>query len=129
MSWFTDLRDFHEKYSHHIADKPGFPSDEDLWELRLKLIVEESDELEEELLAAYEGDNSPERLAATAKEMCDLIYVIVGLGISFGIDLDKAWDEVHRSNMSKEVGLKNEFGKQLKGDSYSPADIKSVLGL
>jgi predicted HAD superfamily Cof-like phosphohydrolase len=68
-----------------------------------------------------------------AKELCDLIYVILGTAISYGIPLDKCFDEVHKSNMSKldENGkpLYREDGKILKSKLYRTADIKSVLGL
>ena len=66
----------------------------------------------------------------TADASADLIWVIEGLCHSLGIPLQKVWDEVNRSNMSKLVDgklVKRQDGKILKPDTYSPPDIKSIL--
>jgi predicted HAD superfamily Cof-like phosphohydrolase len=66
----------------------------------------------------------------TADACADLIWVIEGLCHSLGIPLQKVWDEVNRSNMSKTVDgklIKREDGKVLKPDTYSPPDIATIL--
>ena len=67
----------------------------------------------------------------SADALTDILVVTYGAGAAFGIDLDKCFDEVHRSNMSKlsEEGkpIYNEFGKVMKGPSYSPPDLKKII--
>lgn len=92
-------------------------------ELRQKLIEEEF----KEVIAAFEADD----LENAAKEMADLIYVLAGAFLAFGIDMDAVFKEVHRSNLSKlgEDGrpIYNDIGKVQKGPNYSPAQIKPLL--
>jgi predicted HAD superfamily Cof-like phosphohydrolase len=69
-------------------------------------------------------------IVATADACADLIWVVEGLCHSLGIPLQKVWDEVARSNMSKFVDgkiIKREDGKVLKPDTYSPPNIKAIL--
>lgn len=61
-----------------------------------------------------------------AKELADLLYVVYGTGVSLGIDLDKVFDAVHRSNMTKSKE-RDSGGKVTKGKDYEPPDIKDVL--
>ncbi|HMU55953.1 MAG TPA: MazG nucleotide pyrophosphohydrolase domain-containing protein [Nitrospira sp.] len=88
-------------------------------QLRLRLIQEEFDELRE----ALEGDDLP----AVAKELADLLYVVYGTAVSYGIDMEPVFREVHRSNMSKVGGHKREDGKWVKPPTYSPALIGPIL--
>jgi predicted HAD superfamily Cof-like phosphohydrolase len=88
-------------------------------ELRIKLIQEEFDELKEALAA--------EDLSSIAKEMADLLYVVYGTAVSYGIDMDAVFREVHRSNMSKVGGSKRGDGKWVKPVTYSPARIEPIL--
>jgi predicted HAD superfamily Cof-like phosphohydrolase len=88
-------------------------------ELRVKLIQEEFDELKEALAA--------EDLSSIAKEMADLLYVVYGTAVSYGIDMDPVFREVHRSNMSKVGGYKREDGKWVKPATYSPALIDPIM--
>jgi predicted HAD superfamily Cof-like phosphohydrolase len=88
-------------------------------ELRVKLIQEEFDELREALAA--------EDLSSIAKEMADLLYVVYGTAVSYGIEMDPVFREVHRSNMSKVGGYKREDGKWVKPATYSPASIEPIL--
>ena len=88
-------------------------------ELRVKLIQEEFDELREALTA--------EDLSSIAKEMADLLYVVYGTAVSYGIDMDPVFREVHRSNMSKVGGYKRDDGKWVKPATYSPACIEPIL--
>jgi predicted HAD superfamily Cof-like phosphohydrolase len=87
--------------------------------LRIQLIQEEFDELKEALAA--------EDLSSIAKEMADLLYVVYGTAVSYGIDMDPVFREVHRSNMSKVGGYKREDGKWVKPATYSPARIEPIL--
>jgi predicted HAD superfamily Cof-like phosphohydrolase len=87
--------------------------------LRERLIQEEFEELKE---AMAKND-----LACIAKEMADLLYVVYGTAVSYGIDMDPVFLEVHRSNMSKVGGYKREDGKWVKPASYSPASIEPIL--
>jgi predicted HAD superfamily Cof-like phosphohydrolase len=88
-------------------------------ELRVKLIQEEFDELKEALAA--------EDLSSIAKEIADLLYVVYGTAVSYGIDMNPVFQEVHRSNMSKVGGYKREDGKWVKPAMYSPALIDPIV--
>jgi len=61
------------------------------------------------------------------RTMADLLYVIYGTAVSYGIDMDPVFREVHRSNMSKVGGYKREDGKWVKPATYSPARIELIL--
>lgn len=121
MKLQKQVTEFHEKFGLVVNEKPVIP-DNDLIKLRINLIREEVAEFENEL-----NTNSID-LCAVAKELADILYVVVGTAVSFGIDLEPVLDEVHRSNMSKvwEDGTikRREDGKILKPPTYSPAKIK-----
>lgn len=99
------------------------PVREETASLRLKLIEEE---LEELWLAVREGN-----VVEVADALGDLAYVVYGAAVSFGIDLGKVTDEIHRSNMTKVWPdgrvKKNGDGKVVKPPTYSPADLEAVL--
>jgi len=91
--------------------------------LRRKLLKEEVEEY-------FEGEDKDD-LENVAKELADIIYIVCGTAVSYGIPLDRVFDEVHRSNLSK-LGddgkpLRREDGKILKGPNYSPPNIKKIL--
>lgn len=94
-----------------------------LFALRHELIREELAELKQ---AHDKGD-----LIGIADALADLAYVVVGAAVAFGIPLDRVFDEVHRSNMSKlgEDGkpIYREDGKVLKGPNYTPPDIERSI--
>ncbi len=110
--------EFHRKFSI-LAQVTPSDLNEETKRLRIRLIEEEFDELKE----AMAGDD----LAAVAKEMADLLYVVYGTAVSYGIDMDPVFREVHRSNMSKVGGYKREDGKWVKPATYSPARIEPIL--
>ena len=87
------------------------------------LINEELEELKQAI--------SEKNLIEVADALTDILVVTYGAGAAFGIDLDKCFNEVHRSNMSKlsEEGkpIYNEFGKVMKGPNYSPPDLKKII--
>ena len=97
-------------FGHEVKHKPGFPS-EKITNLRYDLILEELDEFKQ----AIEKKDIKE----VADALTDILYVTYGAGHAFGIDLDKCFDEVQSSNMSK-LGsdgkpIYNDSGKVMKG--------------
>ena len=111
---------FHKEFDIHIAETPSVP-DERTQALRVRLIQEEFDELKEAFKKAH--------VAHIAKELADLLYVVYGTAVSYGIDMEPVFQEVQRSNMSKVGGYKREDGKWIKPAAYSPADIEPILAL
>lgn len=121
---FEMVGDFMEKFGQEVKTKPEFPDNETI-ALRLELIQEELEELRE---AIGNAD-----IVEVADALTDILYVTYGAGHAFGIDLDKCFEEVQASNMSKlgEDGkpIYREDGKVLKGKNYFQPDLTSVLGL
>lgn len=109
---------FHRQFDILVRERPTTPTDATK-ALRLRLIQEEFDELKE----AMDQDN----LVSVAKEMADLLYVVYGTAVSYGIDMEPVFREVHRSNMSKIGGHKRADGKWVKPPTYSPAALQPVL--
>jgi len=119
MSNFEDVKYFMEKYRQEVKTKPSFPDDETV-QLRYDLIKEELDELRSAI-----KDND---IIEVADALTDLLYVVYGAGHSWGINLDKCFAEVQRSNMSK-LGydgkpIYNKNGKVMKGPNYSKPNLK-----
>lgn len=118
---FEKVKTFHEVFGLSVGNfqKPALNDKE----LRCKLITEEYNEV---LEAIESGD-----IAEIAKELSDLLYVIYGTGISFGIDLDISFALVHNSNMSKldenNLPVRREDGKILKSNRYAPPNLKRVV--
>jgi predicted HAD superfamily Cof-like phosphohydrolase len=122
MTNFKDVGTFMETFGQEVKTKPEFP-DDDTVSLRIELIAEELNELFD---ACEKKD-----IIEVADALTDILYVTYGAGHAFGIDLDKCFKEVQRSNMSKlgEDGkpIYRDDGKVLKGSNYSEPDLKSVL--
>lgn len=112
------VAEFHETFDIAVETVPRVP-DEATRSLRVRLIQEEFDELQEAL-----GQRDA---AAVAKELADLLYVVYGTAVSCGIDMEPVFREVHRSNMSKIGGHKRPDGKWVKPPTYSPARIEPIL--
>lgn len=112
------VRTFHRTFDILVGDRPAIP-DAATKELRVRLIQEEFDELREAL--------SDEDLTAVAKEIADLLYVVYGTAVSYGIDMEPVFQEVHRSNLSKVGGHKRADGKWVKPPTYSPACLEPIL--
>lgn len=133
----TQVLEFHKTFDCVINDKPTV-IDSQTARLRIALIEEELNEL---VLALgfgrwssgvfYDDPNNHPNLVEIADALGDLLYVTIGAAVSCGIDLEPVTDEIHRSNMSKvcEDGtvLRRADNKILKPDTYSPADLASVL--
>ena len=124
MSNFNKVKTFMKTYGQDVNEKASFPKDT-IVQLRVDLIEEELNELKE---AIKNND-----LVEVADALTDILYVTYGAGHSFGVDLDKCFDEVQRSNMSKlgEDGnpIYNESGKVMKGPNYSAPDLKKIIEL
>ena len=122
MSNFNKVRTFMKTFGQEVKTKPSFGSDK-INKLRIDLIKEELEELTEAM-------NSKD-LLEVADALTDILYVTYGAGHAFGIDLDKCFDEVQNSNMSKlgENGepIYNEFGKVMKGPNYFKPDLSKFI--
>ena len=122
MSNFEDVRIFMKIYGQEVKTKPMIPK-ESVVQLRYNLIKEELDELQKAL--------EQKDLLEVADALTDILYVTYGAGHAFGIDLDKCFTEVQRSNMSK-LGddgqpIFNEHGKVMKGPNYSKPNLKQFI--
>ena len=113
MSNFNKVGLFMKTFGQEVKNKPSLSNDK-INKLRIDLIKEELDELKEAM------DNKD--LLEVADALTDILYVTYGAGHAFGINLDKCFDEVQNSNMSKlgENGepIYNEAGKVMKGPNY-----------
>ena len=122
MTNFEKVRLFMKTYGQEVKDKAGF-SDAKTNKLRIDLIKEELEELAEAM--------QDENLLEVADALTDILYVTYGAGHAFGIDLDKCFEEVQNSNMSKlgEDGkpIYNEAGKVMKGPNYFKPDLSKYL--
>jgi len=122
MSNFDKVGTFMKTFGQDVKTKPSFSSDK-INNLRIDLIKEELDELQ---VAMKNND-----LLEVADALTDILYVTYGAGHAFGIDLDKCFDEVQNSNMSKldENGepIYNESGKVMKGPNYFKPDLSKFV--
>ena len=122
MTNFEKVRKFMETFGQEIKEKAQFPN-EKITSLRHDLIKEELDELKEAM------DNNDIKEVADA--LTDILYVTYGAGHAFGINLDKCFEEVQNSNMSK-LGsdgkpIYNDKGKVMKGPNYFKPDLHKFL--
>lgn len=118
---FQDVKEFQTAVGQNVSETPKFPGDSERT-LRMKLLKEEFTEY-------VEGETNND-LENIAKELADIIYIVCGTAASYGIPLDRVFDEVHRSNMAKLVDgkvVRREDGKILKPEGWTPPDIKSIL--
>jgi predicted HAD superfamily Cof-like phosphohydrolase len=122
MSNFKKVGIFMKTFGQEVKKKPSFSSDK-INKLRLDLIKEELEELAEAM--------SNNDLLEVADALTDILYVTYGAGHAFGIDLDKCFDEVQNSNMSKldEGGkpIYNDSGKVMKGPNYFKPDLSKFI--
>ena len=122
MTNFNSVKKFMEIFGQEVKTKAEFPS-EKIIKLRYDLIKEELNEFEQAL--------KDKDLKEVADSLTDILYVTYGAGHAFGIDLDKCFTEVQRSNMSKlgEDGkpIYNEHGKVMKGPKYFQPDLGKFI--
>ncbi len=122
MTNFQKVKIFMQTFGQEVKSKPSFSS-EKINDLRYNLIKEELDELKQ----AMEDKD----LLEVADALTDILYVTYGAGIAFGIDLDKCFEEVQNSNMSKlgedRKPIYNEAGKVMKGPNYFKPDLSKFV--
>ncbi len=122
MTNFESVEKFMETFGQEVKTKAGFPDDK-IVNLRLDLIREELSELKE---AVAKKD-----IKEVADALTDILYVTYGAGHAFGINLDKCFEEVQNSNMSK-LGsdgkpIYNEKGKVMKGPDYFKPNLSKFV--
>ena len=132
------VREFHQAFGHPVSDEItlspfGVEDHQSLHDLRVKLIQEELDELTD---ALGNGD-----IVEVADAISDLLYVVIGAGLVYGIPMEETFAEVHASNMTKlgedgkpllngintDLDPSKPLGKVVKGPNYRNPDIRSVL--
>ena len=122
MSNFSKVGIFMRTFGQEVKNKPSFSTDK-INKLRLDLIKEELSELTDAM--------NNKDLLEVADALTDILYVTYGAGHAFGIDLDKCFDEVQNSNMSKldENGkpIYDENGKVMKGPNYFKPDLSKFV--
>ena len=122
MSNFDSVKKFMKTFGQEVKEKADFPSNK-ITTLRYDLISEELAELKEAI--------DKKDIKEVADALTDILYVTYGAGHAFGINLDKCFDEVQRSNMSK-LGVDgkpiyNEKGKVMKGPNYFEPDLNKFV--
>ena len=122
MTNIQSVKKFMETFGQEIREKASFPND-NITTLRYDLIKEELDELKEAM------DNKDIKEVADA--LTDILYVTYGAGHAFGINLDKCFEEVQNSNMSKldlnGKPIYNDKGKVMKGPKYFKPDLSKFV--
>ena len=122
MTNFDKVGTFMKTFGQEVKTKPSFSTDK-INKLRLDLIKEELTELTEAM--------NNKDLLEVADALTDILYVTYGAGHAFGINLDKCFEEVQNSNMSKldENGkpIYNEHGKVMKGPNYFEPDLSKFV--
>ena len=122
MTNFESVKKFMETFGQETKEKASFPN-EKTTSLRYDLIKEELEELKEAL--------DKKDIKEVADALTDILYVTYGAGHAFGIDLDKCFEEVQNSNMSK-LGsdgrpIYNDKGKVMKGPNYFKPNLKKII--
>ena len=122
MSNFERVKKFMLTFGQEIKEKASFPNDK-ITSLRYELIKEELDEFKEAI--------DKKDIKEVADALTDILYVTYGAGHAFGIDLDKCFEEVQNSNMSK-LGndgkpIYNENGKVMKGPNYFKPNLSKFV--
>ena len=122
MTNFNKVGTFMKTFGQEVKSKPSFSTDK-INKLRLDLIKEEMDELKEAM------DNKD--LLEVADALTDILYVTYGAGHAFGINLDKCFEEVQNSNMSKldenAKPIYNDAGKVMKGPNYFKPNLSKFV--
>ena len=118
----AQVEQFHRTYKAYIQNIPGFPSEE-IRKLRIDLLSEEFNE--------YKDAEISNNFVEACDALGDMLYIIYGTCVSYGIPIDEIFNEIHRSNMSK-LGkdgkpIYREDGKVLKGPDYFKPNIASII--
>lgn len=121
-NWYNDVKEFHLAFGQRVGTVPSIPEDINERELRMSLLEEEYNEYGK---AEEEAD-----IVEIADALADIIYIACGTAVSYGIPLDKVFEEVHRSNMAKLVDgkvIRRADGKVQKPEGWTAPDIRGVL--
>ena len=122
MTNFNSVKKFMQTFGQDVRSKAAFP-DEKIVRLRYDLILEELNELKEAI--------DQKDIKEVADALTDILYVTYGAGHAYGINLDKCFEEVQNSNMSKlgddGKAIYNENGKVMKGANYFKPNLKKFL--
>ena len=122
MTNFEKVGSFMKTFGQEVKSKPSLSTDK-INNLRLSLIKEELEELNDAI--------KKKDLLEIADALTDILYVTYGAGHAFGINLDRCFDEVQRSNMSKlgadSKPIYNENGKVMKGPNYFKPDLSKFI--
>ena len=122
MTNYEKVGIFMKTFGQEVKLDPSFSTDK-INKLRLSLIKEELEELSDAM--------NKKNLLEVADALTDILYVTYGAGHAFGINLDKCFDEVQKSNMSKldtnGKPIYNEFGKVMKGPNYFKPNLEKFL--
>ena len=122
MTNYEKVGIFMKTFGQEVKLDPSFSTDK-INKLRLSLIKEELQELSDAM--------NKKNLLEVADALTDILYVTYGAGHAFGINLDKCFDEVQKSNMSKldtnGKPIYNEFGKVMKGPNYFKPNLEKFL--
>ena len=122
MTNFEKVKQFMKTFGQEVKTKASF-SDEKTNQLRLDLISEELEELKNAMQS--------KDLLEVADALTDILYVTYGAGHAFGINLDKCFEEVQNSNMSKLDAdgkpIFNDYGKVLKGPNYFKPNLNKII--
>ena len=122
MTNFESVKKFMETFGQEIREKASFPNDK-IISLRYDLIKEELDEFKDAI--------DKKDIKEVADALTDILYVTYGAGHAFGINLDRCFEEVQNSNMSKLDGngkpIYNDAGKVMKGPNYFKPDLSKFI--
>mgnify|MGYP001172011501 CR=1 FL=1 len=122
MTNFQKVKIFMETFGQEVKNKASFGTDQ-INQLRYNLIQEELEELKNAI--------KEKNLLEVADALTDILYVTYGAGHAFGIDLDKCFNEIQDSNMSKLGGddkpIYNEMGKVMKGPKYFKPNLNKFI--
>jgi predicted HAD superfamily Cof-like phosphohydrolase len=128
MTMLDDVRAFHAKFSQPVLTVPAVPNEARV-RLRERLITEEYKELVEALgFREMGGDKwlSKTDLPETADAIGDLVYVLLGTALEFGIPMGEVWHRIHEKNMLK-TPAETADGKVRKPEGWTPPDIEGAL--
>lgn len=121
-NWYQDVKNFHIAFGQRVGQTPIIPDNIEERDLRMSLLEEEYNE--------YIEAEEKLDIVGIADALADIIYIACGTAVSYGIPLDKVFEEVHRSNMAKLVDGKpiyREDGKVLKPEGWTPPNIKAII--
>ena len=122
MTNFEKVKQFMSTFGQEVKDRAEFPDDK-IVNLRIKLIEEELQELKDAI--------KNKDIVEVADALTDILVVTYGGAAAWGLEIDKCFSEVHRSNMSKLSAdgkpIYNDYGKVMKGPNYSPPDLKKFI--